>query len=130
MSRITIRSHNKVWQIENRVYAVGNWKLPMPISPKAIFFFGAAALLMRGLSMAFDAVAALPPMLRYGIIPYAAAQFFLKIKLDGKAPHKYFIAWLKWLASHGEYIERFNSYPGGRTDRYKLEWQISRGNWR
>lgn len=128
MSRIMIRSHNKAWQIENRVYALGNWKLPMPISPKAMFFFIAATLLMRGLSTIFDTITTIPGVLRYVIIPYAAAHFFLKIKLDGKAPHKYFAAWLRWLASRSQYVERFGSFSNGRGTRYKLNWQISRGN--
>lgn len=128
MSRITIRSHNKAWQIEDRVYAIANWKLPMPISPKTIFFFLAVAALMKLLSMVFDAVTAVSPVLRYVVIPYAVAHFFLKIKLDGKAPHKYFVAWLRWLVSRSQYVERFGSFSNGRSARYRLDWQISRGN--
>lgn len=128
--RVSIRSYNKVWKIENKIYAIQNIVLPVPISPRAVIFFILIAGIMLLLSAFIPALNRVPSVLRLGAFPFGMTQFLLKKKLDGKMPHKYFVAWLKHISSRDAYIERFSSYPVGRDARYSLSWQTGRGNWR
>lgn len=128
--RVSIRSYTKVWKIENKIYAIQNFVLPVPISPRAVAFFILIAGTMLLISAIIPAVGKIPVVLRLGALPFGMTQFLLKKKLDGKMPHKYFVAWIKHVSSRDAYIERFCSYPGGRDATYRLSWQTGRGNWR
>lgn len=128
--RVSIRSYNKVWKIENKIYAIQNFVLPVPISPRAVIFFILIAGIMVLLSALIPAFSRIPVVLRLGALPFGTTQFLLKKKLDGKMPHKYLITWLKHMISRDAYIERFSAYPGGRDASYRLSWQTGRGNWR
>ena len=37
--KINLRSYNKVWKIENRIYAIQNIVLPVPVSPREVLYF-------------------------------------------------------------------------------------------
>lgn len=116
--------------VENRIYALSNFVLPVPVSPRAFLYFLLLSSFMFLLSAVLPIFEGLSPMLRFGVLPFAATQFLLKKKLDGKAPHRYFAGWLRYALSQNEYIERFCAHPGGRNAHYRLDWQMTRGNWR
>lgn len=123
--KINLRSYNKVWKIENRIYAIQNIVLPVPISPKELLYFFIIAFIMLLLSFLIPILKILPSILRFVIIPFGASQFLLKKKLDGKMPHKYMISWLNYIFTKNQYIERFNSYSYQKKNM-KLDWLCSK----
>ena len=127
MEKILIRSYRQAWQIENKIYAYGNIKFPIPIQPKAILYWVMIFLVTWLLSLMVPILQEIPMILKYLILPVVLTQFFLKMKLDGKKPHRYFLAWLSHLIHQTHYIERFNSIPPHQDQDFRLSWFCSRG---
>lgn len=123
--KITLRSYNKVWKIENRIYAIQNIVLPVPVSPREILYFFIIAFIMLSLSFLIPPIKVLPSILRFAVIPFSISQFLLKKKLDGKMPHKYFISWINYIFTKNQYIERFKSYDRNNSNM-KIIWLCSK----
>lgn len=125
--RVAIRSYNKVWKIENRIYAIQNIILPVPVSPREVgyFFLVAGSVFLLGLFV--PVVLHIPSVIRFLVIPIATTQFFLKKKLDGKMPPKYFISWVRYCLTKGQYIERFKTYTP-QSPKIRLDWYCARGH--
>jgi len=118
--KITIRAYNKVWKIENRIYAIYNIRFPLPIKPRSIGYYIAVALILNiipGYKM-------MHAVLRYAI-PFFIAQFLLKKKLDGKSPIRYFFSLLKYFFTKYQYTERFKAVSGSK--KIKINWSCSKG---
>ena len=126
--RVQIRAYNKVWKIENRIYAIQNIVLPVPVSPRELGYFALAAGLFHFLGVLLPLFSHIPGVLRYIMLPLLTTQFLLKKKLDGKLPLKYFAAWVRDLASGSRYIERFQRRSGGENASFRLRWVCSRGD--
>jgi hypothetical protein len=124
--KINIRSYNKVWEIENRIYAIQNIVLPVPLKPREVLYFFVIAAVIFILSVVIPGFSHIPSVLRYLVTPFALTQFFLKKKLDGKMPQKYFISWLGYLFTKNQYIERFQAYPQ-HQGKIRLNWMCSQG---
>jgi len=121
-ARVTVYSYNKVWKTENRIYAIQNIILPVPIKPQELlYFFGAAAVVFI-LSALLPFIAMIPFILRYVALPYGATQFLLKKKLDGKMPLKYLYDYVIYLTGKGENIERFTKCSGSEKERIRVDW--------
>lgn len=123
--KLQLKAYSKVWKIENRIYAIQNIILPVPIAPREILYFFVIATIFFILSKIIPFLSAVPVMLRYLLLPIVFTKFLLKKKLDGKMPHKYFVAWIKYILDN-RYIERFKKYSTDK-EKIKLEWYCSRG---
>ena len=44
--KINLRTYNKVWKIENRIYAIQNIVLPVPVSPREVLYFFVIAFII------------------------------------------------------------------------------------
>lgn len=106
MDRTTIYSYPKAWKLENKIYAIGNYKLIVPLHPRQILYFVTVLLCMLLLSK-IPLIAAMPWVIRFAVVPYVAGNYLLKKKLDGKSPVKYFLSWLQFCTQRGQYLERF-----------------------
>ncbi len=128
VKRIKISAYNHAWQIENKIYAIGNLKLPVPISITEVAYFGIIAAVILVLSILIKPLAYIPAIIRFAIFPFLLTKFLLKKKLDGKAPQKYFMGWLQYLATKNDYIERFSTVSKNKNKSVKIRWQCNRGN--
>jgi len=127
-TRQRIKSYNKVWKIENRIYAIQNIALPVPIKPRELLYFFIIAGIAFILNLIIPLLRIVPPILKFAIFPIALSQFLLKKKLDGKMPQKYMYSWLVYMFTKGQYIERFREIPENKDEVIKLSWLCIRGN--
>ncbi|EHI54574.1 hypothetical protein HMPREF9333_02263 [Johnsonella ignava ATCC 51276] len=123
--KINLRSYNKVWKIENRIYAIQNIVLPVPVSPREVLYFFIIAFIMLLLSFLIPPLKIIPSILRFVAVPFGVSQFLLKKKLDGKMPHKYMMSWVNYMLTKEQYIERFSSY-NRNTANTKIVWLCSK----
>lgn len=120
--RVRIYAYNKVWNVENKIYAIQNIILPAPISPQEFLYFMITAGITFLLGSLIPAVAGIPFILRFLVIPYLITQFLTKKKLDGKKPQKYLMDYVKYAFSRNEYLERLQTRTGKKREKIKLCW--------
>lgn len=124
---VRVRAYNKVWKLDNRIYAIQNLVLPVPVSTREVGYCLAAMGVMFLLQAIIPIVQYVPSVIRFLVIPIAVTQFLLKKKLDGKPPLKYFAAWINYIFTREEYIERFQSHTGKKNEKIKIDWFCSQG---
>ena len=125
--RVIIHSYSKAWKIENRIYAIQNLVLPVPISPRALLFFAIFFVIIWLLCKLIAPLQTIPFVLRSVILPVLLTSFCLKVKLDGHSPQKYFLGVMQYIFSKSQYVEHFKqrTIPAGSI---RLCWMCSRGN--
>jgi hypothetical protein len=123
---LDIFSHSKVWHIEQKFYSFGDFVLDMPIPIKDAAYFCMIALVVFVLHMTIPVISTIPAVLKFILVPLGLSQFLLKMKLDGKPPQIYLVAWLRYSATKGTYMERF-AVQSGQSQRVKLSWLCSHG---
>lgn len=111
MEYTTIYSYPKAWKLENKIYAICNFKFPAPIQLWQLVYFGITVACVAGLDKVLPPVRAIPWVIRYLIVPFFTANFLSKKKFDGKSPQRYFLSWISYMLHRFEYIERFRYYP-------------------
>lgn len=124
---VVIRSYDKAWKIENRIYAIQNLVLPVPISPRAILFFLVSFAIVWLVCTLITPLRAMPFILRGVILPVAFTSFCLKVKLDGHSPQKYILGAMQYMFSRNRYVEHFKQ-RATPTGSIRLCWICSRGN--
>jgi len=122
-----IRTYNKMWKIEQKIYAIYNLVLPAPVEPKQLLYFFIIAGIVLFLSTLIPIVKFIPSPLRYIVIPIAGSIFLLRYKHDGRPPHKYFISLVAYLFTRGQYTERFQTLHHTHDEKIKIRWWITRG---
>ena len=127
-NKLTVYSHNKVWRIEQKFYSVGKYVFDIPIPVKDAAYFGLLFGIMYILHITIPLIAAIPGVIKFALFPFGLSQFLLKMKLDGKPPHKFVAAWFRHVATGSTYVERFAAYPAAEGQRVRLTWLCSRGN--
>ncbi len=126
--RIYINAYNNAWNVEKKIYAIQNFRLPVPVSLiEAVYFVLIVAIIVI-LGTIFKGFTKIPSILRFIVLPYFLTKFLVRKKLDGKSPQKYFITWLKYVIKKNIYIERFSEVNKTKDDKIKIDWQCSRGN--
>jgi hypothetical protein len=125
MSGTTIYSYPKAWKIDNKLYSFYNLRFSIPLDLRQLLYFAVVLIGMLLLSR-LSAVARIPWIIRFAVIPYAAGNFLLKKKLDGKTPIFYFIGWVGYLARRGQYMERFTFHPV-RQPKEHFHWYCVKG---
>lgn len=125
--RITLYSYEKVWKVEKKIYSFGNIVLPAPINPYDLLYFFVFAVGVAVLGKLIPVITAVPIIIRFCVIPYFAARFVQKKKLDGKNPIKYFFGYLKYtFLDKGTYIEHFNKNLDKKEKEIKIDWICSK----
>lgn len=127
VSKVTLYSYSKVWNVEKKVYALFDVILPAPINPYTIVIFILVLMVFMGLERLMPFLSKIPAILRYMVLPYLSAQYLMKKKLDGKNPLKFVLGIMLYLITeHGFYIERFTKYPAAE-ETIKINWKCSKG---
>lgn len=94
-NRLRIRTYRQVWHLEQVIYQIERVRLPFPVTFRQIGVFGAVLLAMVVVSRV-GVVGALSPVLRYALIPGAAAWYLTSQRLDGKQPHRWIISMVRY----------------------------------
>lgn len=123
---VTIRSYPKVWDIENRVYSIMNLRLPRPVEPRAILYYGAALAVVLLLCRLLPFLRGIPWILLYLVLPGGAAYLLMKKKLDGKNPIRFIAALLLYLTRKHQFVYCFAYYTRRRRER--VRWYCRGGD--
>lgn len=97
MKNTTLRTYNKMWKFERKIYAIDNYKLPIPINPDEIVYLAIGCLITLLLLKVLPFLNAVPFILRYVALPYGLMKFLTKKKFDGKLPHKFIIGYIDYM---------------------------------
>jgi hypothetical protein len=96
-----IRSYRLVFRRRWRLFRIQSWRIPLPggLELRAVGYWlacmAALALVTRlpGLGLL---VGALPPSLRFGVLPLAGAWALSSLEIDGRSPHRALAALIAW----------------------------------
>lgn len=115
-----LRSYEKVWKMEKKLYSIERIQLPVPVKFITIGYVAACVLIMVILSR-LPFLRWIHPIIRYVVMPYFMAKFLEKKKLDGKNPIRFFIDYIKFLFQRGTPIQFFRPVIK-QAKKTKLEW--------
>lgn len=126
--RLKIYSYKKVWKVEKKIYSFGNLKLPIPLNPYDLLAYAAVAVIVLVIGKIFPVFNHIPAILRYIVLPYLVAKYFMTIRLDGKNPVMFLLGCARYaLTMKGSYIQNFRRYPEMKTKKILLNWKCSMG---
>lgn len=98
---LTIRSFRVVFDLERRLFKIDRWRLPVPygVPLRGIayaFFVLLAVLMLARLPVVGEALALLPPPVRFVILPIGVAYLFNELRIDGRSAHTAAVAWVRF----------------------------------
>jgi hypothetical protein len=101
---MTIRSFRVVFQLERRIHKIDRWRVPVPYGiPLRGVAYAATALLvvmvLGRLPLTRDALAVLPPPVRFVVLPVALAYLLDQVRVDGRPAHSVAGAWVRLATS-------------------------------
>ncbi|WP_206457895.1 TcpE family conjugal transfer membrane protein [Anaerovorax sp. IOR16] len=114
--KLLLRTYNKAWKFERKVYAIDNIRLPFPINPDELIYLVIGFLFTLLLLKVLPFLNTIPFFIRYLVIPYGLMKFLTKKKFDGKLPHMFLIGYLDYIGLPKK-IARFQAvktYPQGK----------------
>lgn len=103
---IILRTYNKTWRFEHKIYAIDKYRLPIAINPSELVYFVLAILFVVFIQKVLPPVRLIPFFIKYGIFPYAMMKLLVKKKFDGKYPHQFLAAYLDYI-SQPQIMARF-----------------------
>lgn len=124
---IIVSSHSQVWQIEHKIYSVGNWVLKIPIPTRDLTYFALVLAIIAFAQKAAPVLMQIPFVIRCVLVPFLVSQFLLRMKLDGKPLYRFILSWLLYLATYNSFVERFAVHGNKKTQRMHVAWYCSRG---
>lgn len=89
--------YDSLWQIKRKLYGIEGLKFPVPVPYPVLFFFCAGLIIMFVVTGMFGALNWNQFAVKYIFFPGLFAWFCTKIKLDGKAPHRFFLGLLRYV---------------------------------
>lgn len=103
--RKVLRSYSKIKGFENKIYRLGNTKLPFPIPISTGVYFGGVVLLIAfiDVTIGFN----INFIYKYIGIPLGVTYLIKNRKIDGKPAYKYFWRLLQFQTLKKAKIERF-----------------------
>lgn len=118
-------SYERIWKVEKKIYSIQNIHLPAPIKPVELGYFLLVAAIVFILGRILPFLVPVPPVLKYVVLPVGLTKFFMKKKLDGKSPPKFFIDYLIYLANRNNSREFFRIIERRRKKAIKLNWNCT-----
>lgn len=97
---VTIRSFRIAFELERRLFKIDRWRLPLPygvpLRGAAYAAVALAAVVTLGRApLVGPAIAALPPPVRFVLLPAGAACLLVRVRVDGRCAHTFAVAWLR-----------------------------------
>lgn len=95
--KIMLRSYNRAWKYDRKLYAIDKIRLIIPINVDDAVYLAAGVLITILLLKIFPFLNEIPFIIRYVLLPYGLMKFLTKKKFDGKLPHKFLIGYFTYL---------------------------------
>src|SRR4051794_7930839 len=94
-----VRSYRRVFRVDQRIYRVDRWALPVPggVPLRGVVYFAVTLVVVvaaGALPLLGDVVGLLSPPLRYAILPLGVAVLGAQAAPDGRAAHRFAGDWL------------------------------------
>jgi len=98
--RLVIRSYRRVFRVDQRIYRVDRWALPVPggVPLRGVLYFACTLLALLALSalpVLGELVEQLSPPFRYVVVPLAVAVLGSQASPDGRPAHRFVADWLR-----------------------------------
>lgn len=107
---IEIRSYEKVWKVDHRIYSVGNVNLPVPVNLTSLFYFG-MGLIFSLILCRLPLLHNIPAAFKFLLIPLGVMYVLRNVTLDGKNPIWFFFGMARYvLMEKGQYFTGFREY--------------------
>lgn len=124
-----LKSYASVWKVETKIYAIGNIRLPLPVSPVDTGYFLLVLGVVLILGLLVPLFALVPAVPRLLILPYLGMVFLRRKKLDGKNPLRFAASYLRYLPRKGKQFELFqNTAPKKPAAKQKIIWTCGARN--
>ena len=81
-----VRSFTSIWRVQKILYAVGDWKLPLPVPFTWVAWFVITLFVM----LIFGGF--LSGLWRYGVVPVGVATLMSRMTFDGKRPDRFIVS--------------------------------------
>lgn len=107
--KVILRTYNRVWKYERKIYTLDTVRLPVPINPSDAIYFILGLLITIMLIKLMPFLNAIPFILRYTILPYGIMKFLTKKKFDGKLPHMFLKSYIEFM----QLPARISKFQGG-----------------
>ena len=101
-----IISYNKIYTVEQKLYTIGNIKLPQPVQMHTAIAFLCVVMLVFIITSIIPIP--IPGTVKYMLIPYLIAKKATTSKRDGKTLYKYYMAYVPYLFQKKIELERFD----------------------
>lgn len=129
---IKLRTHSKAFEAENKIYALQNIRLPVPVAVSALLYFLLTCIVVFMLSKIFPIITDIPiikePVIRFGALPYFVTTFMRKKKFDGKPPHIFLKDYIAFIFKKNNNLEFFRVPERQSKDVIKLKWNCMHRN--
>lgn len=99
-------SYNKIYTLDQKLYSVGNIKLPQPVQMHTAIAFLITVIVVFIVTAMIPIP--IPGAIKYLVIPYLLAKKITVSRRDGKSLYKYYIGYIPFLLEKKIEIERFN----------------------
>lgn len=109
--KVVLRTYNRVWKYERKIYSLDTVRLPVPINPGDAIYFIIGLLITVLLLKLLPFLNVVPLILRYTLLPYGVMKFLTKKKFDGKLPHLFVKAYIEYVQLPKK-ISRFQGHAG------------------
>jgi hypothetical protein len=95
-----VRSFRLVFDLERRLFKLERWRLPFPYGlplKGIVYAVGVlcSLLLLASAPIAGDALALLPPPVRFLLLPIGIAYLLAQVQVDGRSAHETAAAWVR-----------------------------------
>lgn len=100
-------SYNKIYDLEEKVYNIGQLKLPRPMPLYTVIATILTAAIMFIISSMFGIITIIPGIIRYAVIPVVVGRTVTVSRKDGKNLFRYYTAYIPYLITRNTTIERF-----------------------
>jgi hypothetical protein len=113
--QMVIRSFRVVFALERRLFAIDRFRLPLPhgLPVLAVGYFAALTLLLAVLArlpLIALVVGVIPPPVRWVLLPAVGAALLMRVRPDGRAPHRALLARLRHRAGP-RHLDAFRPVP-------------------
>jgi hypothetical protein len=101
--RVPIRSYRVVFRLERRIFQIDRFRLPFPygLEVRAIAYVVAvylSVLVLSALPGLGALLGLLPAPVHWGLLPLGVVFAMLKLRIDGRPPHRVLVALVRWAA--------------------------------
>lgn len=132
--RVPIRSYRLVFRLERRIFEVDRFRLPFPygVEVRALVYTAVSYLclaLLSSLPLLGMLLGLLPAPVHWGLLPVGLVFALVKLRIDGRPPHKVLAALLRW-AARPKHLAGLRPCPSAGSSFTPIDELWFRPDWR